>query len=268
MLHQPMPIEAQILPQIQQAAEKNQLGTPLAIYKKRGIKSAGKAAQKALTLGVAILILPQIFLLGLELSVNGTWIWIIGILLTLSLLIGVSSYRSAMRHRFDQVVMYAEGFVYLNGSLLPVTRWEQIAKVWRGTKVHPEGGEAGLGDVDILRLQKFDGTEFELTTGWEKHDRAVLCDTVESEFVCVALPRTLEDYRSGKNTYFGTLMVNRTALNDGKEELPWGRVAKIEVSSDYVTIRKEGRTSDWFRALIPDVPNACLLKELLGYIRK
>ena len=156
MSHQPMPIEAQILPQIQQAAEKHQLGTPLAIYKKRGTKSAGKAALKALTLGLAILILPQIFLLGLELSVDGTWIWIIGILLTLSLLIGVSSYRSAMRHRFDQVVMYAEGFVYLNGSLLPVTRWEQIAKVWRGTKVHPEGGEAGLGDVDILRLQKFD----------------------------------------------------------------------------------------------------------------
>jgi len=53
--------------------------------------------------------------------------------------------------------------------------------------------------------------------------------------------------------------ISTNGFHENGDLLPWSMVEKAEVGSDFLLIRKEGRTSDWYRAPIYRVPNAALL---------
>src|SRR5262249_34945181 len=92
---------------------------------------------------------------------------------------------------------------------------------------------------------------------------------IERHFVEARLPALIEQYNAGTEIAFGSspaeLRVSLNGVSESGDLLPWFRVEKAEVGPDFVLIRKEGQTSDWYRALISHVPNAALLKALLDY---
>ena len=250
---------------LQRLAEVNQLSTLLAVYSKR--KDPGAQALGTFIIGLFVVIILGISAIGLAFVI--AWQLYLGIifaLFVLVILLTVRSYYRAAPFREDQVVVYQEGLISKQGTDERAVRWEQVPTLFRGNTTSGEDNIEHIGDIDTMRVQGPDGKEYVLDASLPSHIRARVCDTIESEFLSFRLPEAFEQYNANIPLRFGTLQVSRSGISDLNETLPWSSITQCEVNVERVIIRKEARTSDWYNALIPNVPNACLLREVLAVV--
>lgn len=174
--------------------------------------------------------------------------------------------RRQLAHRQDQIALYAEGFIVLDSGIPTAYRWENLASIQRGV---PLSEGEGIGDIDQIEIKTFQKTTFRLYPTMPASARADICDRIERGFVSSHLPHVIAEYNAGQEVVIHTLVISQTGIrdttNNDTERLPWPLVEKAEVDSTRVSIRKEGRTSDWYHSLICTFPNAALLKALLEY---
>ncbi|WP_069805326.1 DUF6585 family protein [Thermogemmatispora onikobensis] len=170
------------------------------------------------------------------------------------------------RSRLD---LFSNGFIHtspLNQQIFP---WKEIKTLWRGTYENSSDTQsAGVQDIDTIKIRDKQGRGFEISTFHKlsEHERARICDTIESYFVATHLPALLEGYQRGEILNFDPLYVSRDGLLNKGDFLPWSQVEKIEIGPERIVIRREGRTSDWYHTWVPLQPNACLLKALVEIV--
>lgn len=250
--HTEIPVQAQ------QIAEARQMGELLASYPRNyKVYPKGIAIGVVLTVGVITIALPFTIL---------PWTLYLLFLALLGIVIYLLQKRAGTVHHHDQLLLYSAGFIYLDGKRIKVYRWENIRHIIRGSTL-TEG--KGVGDIDVISVVFSPKGRFKLPTTWGKHARAAICDSIERNFIDARLPQVIEQYNAGAEIKFGKapsgLRISAAGFRESDDLLPWSMVEKAEVGSEFVTIRKEGRTSDWYHALICTVPNAALLKALLDY---
>lgn len=250
----------EIRTQVQQLAEARQMGELLAAYPgnhKVYPYPVGAAIVIVLLVAFVTIVLPLTFL---------PWALYLFFLALLGIVVYALLKHAGKVHRHDQLVLYTAGFIYLKGKSINACRWENIKYILRGSAL-PQG--QGIGDIDVMSVVFAPKGRFNLPNTWEKHARAAICDSIEHHFVEARLPQAVEQYNAGAEIDFGAnpngLRISTIGFRESNDLLPWSMVEKTEVNSEFVIIRKEGRTSDWYRALISTVPNAALLKALLDY---
>jgi hypothetical protein len=160
---------------------------------------------------------------------------------------------------------------------------EYIQYLWRGWATVSENDVLHTLDIDALRLRMNDGRKFSLDTSWEKNNRSernTICNTIERDFVRCRLPVLLEQYNRGERIDFpsgpipfqyksgstlpsGSLSISNTSVSSNRETLTWDMIERFRVGEDLIQIRKRGRRLDWYNYRIPDMANACLLRELV-----
>ncbi|RAQ96246.1 DUF6585 family protein [Thermogemmatispora tikiterensis] len=172
------------------------------------------------------------------------------------------------RSRID---LFSNGFIHtspLNQQIFP---WKEIKMLWRGTYKNSSNTQsAGVKDIDTIKIRDKQGRAFEISTlhKLNEHERARICDTIESYFVATHLPALLEGYQRGEILNFDPLFVSRDGLWNKGDFLPWSQVETIEIGPEQIVIRREGRTSDWYRTWVPRQPNACLLNAVVEIVYK
>lgn len=252
----------QIPVEVQQLAEAYHLGTPTAIY--------NKTSNSPVAFGCTIAFLVPFYIAPLitlwPLISNHTflqqpaYLLIIFDLVWYGILILITwGVTSMYRNRHELVVTYTEGFVYQKRRKTEVLRWEWIETIWRGVE------DEGSVNLKSMRIRKTDGTQFSFAP--MLRDSLEICDAIEREFVRVRSPGMIEQYDAGGILFFDKLGFQLGGISNGKDILPWSSVASIEVSKNHVTIKKEGKMWPWYWRPVPQVPNACLLRELVTHIR-
>ncbi len=121
--------------------------------------------------------------------------------------------------------------------------------------------------------------EFGGEVATNQRQRLALYETIEREFVALRLPGLLADFDRGNLLTFSTLnepgeisfpkqdflpqlSISSSALSNGKAEIPWEQVESFEIGEDIIRIKKYNQLLDWFYCPVPDLANACLLREL------
>lgn len=163
------------------------------------------------------------------------------------------------RNRKQQGYIFTEGFLCYGGSKTVLVQWDEIETVWRGTQ-----SEDSIS-LNTLKILKTDGQR--VSVGNYISNAVQFCDALEREYVTRRLPGVIERYNTGIPIAFGKLVVDRRGLSKGKDALSWHEVEKAYVSDRYVSIKKLEKRIGWFHDSIPDVPDACILRALLQYVR-
>lgn len=264
MLQQTQPIQP-IPASVAQLAEANHLGAMVAVYYTSKLSAIG------LFLG-GLALIGFIALTCIALPFVGEWIIYVGIvggLLALLVIGTIRQYVGEKLHRHDLMVIYRDGLAVRDGPETRVLRWEQIETLHRGNIATDENGTKRIQEIDVLRLLGSDGVSYKIertkasSKSPSSHLHAKVCDTIESGFVESHLPGVWERYDAGQEISFGEISLSQRGFRDQIETLQWTSVVSAEVGAEWLTIRKEGRTSDWYHKMLPEVPNACLLKEML-----
>jgi hypothetical protein len=163
-----------------------------------------------------------------------------------------------------------KGLILLEKGKFEALRWEHINTLWHGMTqvgIMSENTSQAKPIYDKkMRLDKKDGTAFELPTDWL--ERSKVGDVIEHEFTQRRLPSLVERYDAGAPLVFGNLSVDLHGVSNGQESLPWREVEGMEVGPEFVTIKRQWQPSDWFHKPTLDIPNACLLNGMLGHIRE
>ncbi|WP_376796241.1 DUF6585 family protein [Thermogemmatispora sp.] len=241
-------------PAIMRQAEAERLGDWLCGY---------RLPQK--TWGCLLLLLPLLFFGTLCFGNLQSPVGLIILVITLALLItwAIWTFDTA-RSRID---LFSNGFLWSSPLSRQTFRWEEIQTLWRGTfrATQPQGVET----IDTIKVKHRNGSVFEISTVTQlnEHERARICDIIESYFVSFHLPNLLERYQRGEILNFDPLFVSRSGLSNKGDFLPWSQVEAIESGPERIVIRREGRTSDWYHTWVPRQPNACLLKALLELLQ-
>ena len=252
-----------ITAEIQQLAEKNHLGEPVIIYDKR--KNPGRNAWGMFMAGLVLVIFISITGIALLFFFPQIYELAIAIMMIIVLLLTVRVYRSAAIHRNDLLLVYDEGILSINGPEIKALHWVEIQSIARG-QIYTREGIKTVQDIDTMTIVGPDETKYELDRSLPDHQRARASDLVERAFIDHKLPVILERYQAGQEIAFGILQISQKGIRDQNETLPWSSVESITVGPEWVTIREEGRTSEWFHKMLPDVPNARLLKEFMEVI--
>lgn len=247
--------------EVQQLAEAHHLGTLVAIYPK---KKLGFGVQMILFIIALFFVGSPVFaqwqffsqgiasysLLVLLLFLGFNLIWY-GVLIIV--------FTVVFRNRKHQGYIYIEGFLCYGGSKTIIVRWEEIESVWRGTE------NDGSIALNTLKIQKTDGKT--INVGGHISNAVQFCENLEQEYVARKLPGTIERYNAGALIAFGKLMVSQQGLSKGNSFLPWDVVEIARVSDKHISIKKLGKRIGWFHGIVPNVPDACLLRALLQYVR-
>ncbi len=224
-------------------------------------------------LGMGLLVEGMIALGSLALLLVGFSLFyfsLLGVLLVSLVVWTLYRYRKERPHRHDQMVIYREGLVSIDGPAIRVLRWEQIETVYRGSLSCSDDGMEHLKDIDVLRLIGPDGVTYMIEKAHRSrqalssHLCATICDMIENIFIERHLSEALNKYNSGGELFFGEISISLDGFKQQEEPLAWPSVVRAEVGAEWVILRKEGRTSHWYQQLLPRVPNAGLLKEVLA----
>ncbi len=246
------PVPSSILRQ----AEARELGDWLFSY---------RLSQK--TWGCLFVLFPLLFM---ELIFVGSQL-ALGALITVGVTLGLLVFWAcwtfnASRSRID---LFSNGFIHTSPLKQQIFPWKEIKMLWRGTYQNSSDTQsAGVKDIDTIKVRDKKGNTFEISILHKltEHERAHICDTIESYFVATHLPAFLEGYQRGEILSFDPLYVSRDGLLHKGDFLPWSQVETIEIGPERIVIRREGRTSDWYRTWVPLQPNACLLKALVEIV--
>ena len=245
---QPLPAEVQLL------AEAHSLGAPMASYSQRNFSSL---------IALIIALLSPLFFLGVSIVYffESELLAALATLLAAAFAGGLVIYGYSTSRK-QQVHIFTKGFVYLSPrrvDKIEVLRWDQIKTIWY------ELTDSAFWDS--LRLRRTDGTALKVQVLHELRDARELYRTIEREFVRIQLPGVIAQYKAGHAIAFGELSVNQLGLTNKGETLPWSQVLSIDVSDRRVWIKKEGgKRRNWFAADVDEVPNLCLLRELVTYM--
>ena len=241
-------------------AESQHMGKCLALYSDTAkTYSFGIALAITLPVGVGTIALP-LFLMP--------WSYYLLALLLLFLVIFLPMKRAEIIQRHNQIALYDEGFIFFHkGSAIPY-RWDEIQSIQRGAPGSESHTSINIDTITVRANKKI----FKLNPKMTAHARAAICDHIEHGFVAERLPIIIDHYNAGKEIAFGTpphsLWISQAGFRDDTERLPWAMVEKAKVENTLITIRKEGRTSDWYSKLTYVVTNAALLKAFFSYLQR
>jgi hypothetical protein len=250
---------------IRQMAEAERLGEVMAVVDKR--KNPMQDAFVDFFLGVLLIGFIALTTIALAFFIFQIYLTAIGVMLFILAIIVFARYRDAIKRTDDQMVIYDNGLVTLERGEGRTLRWDKIHQVFRGTLTAPEHGKKYLSDIDTMKIYGPDEQMYTIDAKLPKRLRAKICDKVESALIESRLMWMEDIYEREGELHFGTLKLSKKGFDDGEEMLPWSSVEHIEVGQEHVIIRQEGRTSDWYHKWLPDVANACLLREMVALLR-
>lgn len=190
---------------------------------------------------------------------------------------GLFNLRTYQYRNREQVHIYTEGMVYLEGLIAHLAvRWDQIVEFTRGDIEDEAGGKVTL---DRIYLALKHDAEQQILFQPALPQRLEICAQVEQAYTDARLPVLLSRYREGERLEFEELSISRAGVSipralgtAERDEFAWDQLAaqggSLEVGQPYTTITMQGKdTSDGttlFREFTCEIPNACLLKALLA----
>jgi hypothetical protein len=175
------------------------------------------------------------------------------------------------RYRYrEQVHIYEDGFVYLEGRLKSYAlRWDEIDVLLRGT-LNPRHPKQVMRD----RLTVISDKELLVMIEPKVQQRMELCDKIERLYTDYRLPGMTELYYLGENLEFGDLALNKEYISKilkreeyEEENVPWDDVESIDVADQFTRVMLHEQEKPWFEVLTADIENALILKEILASIQ-
>lgn len=189
---------------------------------------------------------------------------------------GLLNLRAYQYRDREQVHIYTEGMVYLEGQIAHLTvRWNEIVELTRGDIEDEAGGKV---DLDRIYLVLKHDAERQIFFQPALPQLPEICAQVEQAYTDARLPALLTRYHEGEHLEFDELSVSRTSVSipralgaSERDEFTWDQLAvqrgKLEVGQPYTTITIRGKDVDekiLYREFTCEIPNACLLKSLLA----
>ncbi|GAC1473728.1 MAG: hypothetical protein PVS3B1_25740 [Ktedonobacteraceae bacterium] len=186
---------------------------------------------------------------------------------------GLLNLRAYQYRNREQVHIYTEGMVYLEGQATSLTvRWEQIEELTRGDVEDEVSGKVKL---DRLYLALQHDPEQQIFFQPALPQRLEICARVEQAYTSARLPNLLARYRKGDALEFDSLLVSKEGVSipralgtSERDDFSWNQLTGpgggIEVDQPYTTIRGHNTTNSiLFREFTCEIANACLLKALI-----
>ncbi len=189
---------------------------------------------------------------------------------------GLLNLRAYQYRNREQVHIYTEGMVYLEGQIAHlVVRWNEIVELMRGDI---EDEASGKVDLDRIYLALKHDAERQIFFQPALPQLSEICAQVEQAYTAACLPALLARYHNGEHLEFDELSVSQTGVSIPRalgaverDEFTWDQLAtqggRLEVGQPYTTIAIRGKDVDeeiLYREFTCEIPNTCLLKSLLA----
>ncbi len=192
---------------------------------------------------------------------------------------GLLNLRAYQFRNREQVHIYTDGMVYLEGQIAHLTvHWDQIVELTRGDIEDEVSGKVNLDRIYLV-LQH--NAEQQIFFQPALPQRLEICAQVEQAYTDARLPALLSRYREGERLDFEDLSISRTGVSipraqetAERDEFTWDQLeaqaGTLEVGQPYTTITMRGKEAydvTLFKEFTCEIANACLLKALLAELK-
>jgi len=151
-------------------------------------------------------------------------------------------FKRSRDEKNQSVRVYTEGLIFERAGKIEVFSWNDIESVWQSiTTTYINGVNAGT--AHIYRLRSRDGRERKFDDSIR--DVKQLGHHLQNEVGNQLLPRFLKAFDAGEAVKFGTLEINRSGLNNGKNLISWDEVKSARIADGRVMIKKHDKWLPW-----------------------
>jgi hypothetical protein len=170
-------------------------------------------------------------------------------------------------YRSWSVSVYSEGFTFAHGGKLDVFRWDQIESIQQSTVYRTYRFFLVIAftlSLHKYRVRSQDGRQILLKNRISDMDG--LMKTISGAQKNIIWPQIIAAYNAGNTLPFGRLSVNQQGLSNGQELIAWEQVKEVQLNekTGVYSIKKEGKTLNWFSARSFDIPNLAVLQDLVN----
>lgn len=255
-------------PEVYRSGEQHQLGTPMGVYT-RHVTLSGKVALTGIFLLAFFLVIDALFLLIWEAGsslIGSSLGFAQGIFLVGSLLSTIRHEELITPlHPKLSVFVYTEGLIYRKGRNIRVVRWEEIQSIRRQFKIHRRKGKTT--HVSPAYTCTF-AQKPDLVLSAAIDNVAEVGTFIEHELTQRLLPQIQANYQTGKSIAFSTLFLTQQYIGNGKQEIAWTRVSRVEVGPENLVVERSGNELNRLTVPLANITNACVLEALLENIRE
>ena len=247
---QQVPSDPQIEPQVYQQATQYQLGALVATFKPRITNALA-------IIGIAIgVIIADIIAVAV--------IYEIGFVIYLTIAIPILAIIYAIRglaHRKLRVYQFEQGLIQTDGRTQNVIRWDQVRFLYQRVVNKVYGNKQYF-----YTIESTDGANFKFTNVLK--DVALLGQNMQQAVLQEHWLHARGVFDTGKVLTFGPLSLGQLGITLGGEWLSWDKVQDVKLQRGYITIKKVGKTLNWGRIRVHNVPNLLLVLNLIDYGRR
>jgi len=173
-----------------------------------------------------------------------------------------------------RIYQFANGLVRAKGEKVDVIRWDQVAFVIQNMRSRGYGYAWGsiIGAAltnkstpHSIVVQRTDGAKFKFS-GTVQHV-VQLIQTIQGAVTQAHMPRAIAAYDAGSPITFGTFVLSRQGLSNGRETLPWNEIQSVDIKNGKVLVKRVGKTFSWANVNISLVPNVLVFMSMINYAR-
>ncbi len=189
--------------------------------------------------------------------------WLIGS--GLFFLVGVFFIWGAFSNWKKAVVIYDNGFGYMDRKGLQTTRWEDINSITSAVTRHYTNG-IYTGTTHTYTILKRDQTRLVINDAIQKVEE--VATKIRTSVYPLIYPAYAQSYNNGKPLSFGPVVLSKAdGIQIGKKSYPWDQVAKVTIHQGFVQVAKKG--GGWFSgasAAAATIPNLEVMLSILDQV--
>jgi len=261
---QTIPLEQNIAAAVNTFAATHQLGTFIAVYKPRIIRSliflllsffvvCGMA--QIIPFMIYQLFVPPDYVVS---SFDNITNFIAGMLVAAPLLgLGLWLLVREIRNLNTKVYGFSSGLVQVRMGRRTGFRWDQVENVWQNYRrwIFPQFFRWGFYVRRNVKVHLATDKTFVFNGSLYNFDQ--LGATIVQETTSCLLPKANTLYTAGFPLHFGKLTLSQKEIRWDQRALPWGQVLDIVIVNGRVLIRIPGKRhpKNWAKIRIAHIPN-------------
>ncbi|MBO0780124.1 MAG: hypothetical protein J2P37_14970 [Ktedonobacteraceae bacterium] len=184
-----------------------------------------------------------------------------GILL---LILSILTWLLPLFYRSWHIYVCSNGFLFMHGQQIEVSRWDQIEAIWQRMKIDHRNGTNTITSYKYT-IRRQDGAQIVLTSRFRNIAR--FGQRLRQEVTNCLLPRAIDEYNAGQTLTFGPLSINSAGISNGKNLLPWQQIKSVDEKDSTLWIKKAGKWLDWANIQIAKIPNFCVFMALVRHVQ-
>lgn len=247
-MQQAQAVQPQISGEVYQQAAIYQLGTPVATFTPL---LSNPLTIIAMVLGI---IIADVILVAFIYSL-GYILYILIAIPIAAIIYGIN----ALRHCNLKVYQFSYGLVRVKGTRVDAIRWDQVESVWQKIT------KGRYSTSRTYTLRRSDGASFTFTHALRHVEQ--LGQNMQQTIAAIHTPMAMTAYNAGNTLHFGPLHLNYQGISNGKEVLPWHEMQGVEIKQGYVNIKRMGKTFNWSRIAVANIPNVLVFLNVVNHAR-